>query len=710
MTAATGTAAIPKRVGASRSVLAAYAAAGFVVVVGSAIATQVVAHDLRDNPSLGLPFARLPVLGALYAPWSWAAWAWHFENPFAGVTYPANVSAAIGTLPWTLGLTAVLGLVAFVVLSLRSPQADVSKMVDSAHFATPKELRKKGLLGGKAGPIVGGVLDRLGRIVPLRYGGRLGVSFTGPPDAKKTSSYCATNLLISLQHTDADEWTEDEKRKDFFGEEPTLIVVDPKGHLARSTSAYQREVLGKDVLILEPLSDNDGRAALNPFWSIRLGTDFEQYDCYRLAVDVVLVEGGQAKDYWEQAGPPFGSGMIGKLAYRSLYKNDAMILSLPGLLNYVSSFGTIEELVADMISSEDDPHGIFGWFDDDGKPTRVCPWIAAEARILGARAAEEKSGVFGTFSAQLGLYRNKIMRRHVARSTFSFAELANRKKPAVLYICVPGLEMDTLAPYLRLLVKTALRELTQTTESIGGQEVRGNLRSTIFVLDDFAALGRMRQVASSAGYLRGHGVALWTIWQGTSQLESLYGREETLSETLGVHITAAPRGHGPANDLSQALGQTSALQTNANGSGERFGIGPLGHYAEHNAVVTRSILTANEVQSLGEDEIIVEAEGLKIRAKKFSFYQNDELRQRSEMPPVTTSDVIRTRPSYHETLEGVLGHERFVELFKAPPAPPAQAPKPEPKPKPTPPSDARILAALAAGGFALKEKTKRAAH
>jgi type IV secretory pathway TraG/TraD family ATPase VirD4 len=154
------------------------------------------------------------------------------------------------------------------------------------------------------------------------------------------------------------------------------------------------------------------------------------------------------------------------------------------------------------------------------------------------------------------------------------------------------------------------------------------------------------------------------------------------------------------------------LQTNGNGSGERFGLGPLGHYAEHNAVVTRSILTANEVQSLGEDEIIVEAEGLKIRAKKFSFYQNDELRQRSEMPPVTTSDVIRTRPSYHETLEQALGHERFVQLFAPPPAPapPAPEPKAEPKPKPTPPSDARILAALAAGGFALKEKTKRAAH
>jgi type IV secretion system protein VirD4 len=701
-------------VGASRSVLAAYAAAGVVVVVGCTIATQLVAHDLHDNPALGVPLAHLPLFGALYAPWSWAAWAWQFANPFSGVTFGAPVETAIATLPWTLGFTAAIALVAFVVLSLRSPKADVSSMVDSAHWASDDELREKGLLGGKAGPIVGGVRDRLGRIVPLRYGGRLGISFTGPPDAGKTSSLGATNLFIPLQHADAAEWTADERRKDFFGEEVSFVVVDPKGHLARATSGYQREVLGKDVLVLEPLTLEPGRASYNPLWSIRLGTDFDQFDCYQLGLDLVIVEGGAASDYWEKVGPPFGSAMIGKLAYMSLYENDATLLSLPGLLDYISSFGNIKDLVENMVTAEDDPHGIFGWRDAEGKPTRVCPWIAAEARILGAREAEEASGIYGTFIAQLGLYRNKVMRRHVSRSTFTFAELANREKPAALYVCVPGLKIDTLAPYLRLVVKTALRELTETTESIGGQEVRGNLRSTILLLDDFAALGRMRQIASSAGYLRGHGVALWTIWQGTSQLATLYGENEMLSETIGVQMTAAPRGRGPAKDLEDSLGRTSVLQQKGTESGKRFDVGPLGHYAEQNEVVTRSNLTANEVRSLSPDEMIVEAEGLQIRATKFAFYKNDEMRARSEMPRVTTSDVIRTRPSYHETLEQALGHERFVQLFAPPPAPaakPQPEPKAEPKPKATTPSDARIVDALAAGGFTLKaKKTARAAR
>ena len=638
--------------------LAAWAAAGFVVIVGSIIATQIIAADLANNPSLGQP-----IFGAFYAPWSWAGWWFEFANPFADVTYPANVRAAVATVPWSMGITLLLAYITLLLVAIRTSRPDVSCMVDSAHFASNEEMEAAGLLGGKSGPIVGGV--RAGRkgIVPLRYGGRLGISFTGPPDAGKTSSFAATNLLFPLQHEDAAEWSKDDRRKDFFGEEPSFIVVDPKGHLVRATSGYQRDVLGKDVLILEPLSVEEGRAAYNPLWSIRFGTLHEQYDCFRIAHDIVKVEGGKLEDYWQQSGAPFGAAMIGKLGYRSLYKNDATTLSLPGLLDYLSSFGSIEDLVRDMEKTPDDPHGVFEWVDANGKPTRVCQWIAAEARIMQGKCAEEKSGVYGTFSAQLGIYRNQVMRPHITRSTFSFKELANRPKPAILYISVPGLELDALSPYLRLVIKTALRELTQTTEAIGGQEVRGNERSTIALLDDFAALKRVEEIVSSAGYLRGHGVALWPIWQANAQLVGLYGENETLSETIGVHIFAAPRMHDPSKDLSEAIGQSSALMLKGNDSGSRFSVTPLGHIMNQNEIVTRSLLTPSEVQSLGKDETIVVVDGLKVRARKFAFYEHDDLRARSEMPPVTVSDVLRTRPSYHDSLEAALGPEKFPKLF-----------------------------------------------
>jgi hypothetical protein len=221
------------------------------------------------------------------------------------------------------------------------------------------------------------------------------------------------------------------------------------------------------------------------------------------------------------------------------------------------------------------------------------------------------------------------------------------------------------------------------------EQDRGAVRCAARRRGDGRARERVRRRAAGRAARRARlVVALWPIWQGTSQLATLYGRDEMLSETLGVHIFAAPRTHEPAKDLSQALGQSSALLQKGNESGSRFSPSPLGHLSEQNEVVTRSILTPSEIQSLGEDETIVVVDGLKIRARKFSFYKNPDLKARSEMAPVKTSDVVRTRPRYHETLEEALGNERFVLLFKAPPKddPPPKGEQPVPKPK-VPPSD-----------------------
>ena len=74
--ARTGNAAIPTRVGGSRAPFSAYLGAFAVGAIGSAIATQLVAYRLADNPSLGFPLVRFPLAGALYAPWAWVSWAW----------------------------------------------------------------------------------------------------------------------------------------------------------------------------------------------------------------------------------------------------------------------------------------------------------------------------------------------------------------------------------------------------------------------------------------------------------------------------------------------------------------------------------------------------------------------------------------------------------------------------------------------------------
>ena len=57
----------------------------------------------------------------------------------------------------------------------------------------------------------------------------------------------------------------------------------------------------------------------------------------------------------------------------------------------------------------------------------------------------------------------------------------------------------------------------------------------LFVLDEFASLGHMRQIEDAAGQIAGYGVKLWPILQDLGQLKALYKeRWETFMGNAGV--------------------------------------------------------------------------------------------------------------------------------------------------------------------------------
>jgi type IV secretion system protein VirD4 len=662
---------LPKTVGEKRTHPLAFVVFAVLMLAASSVATQVFAYRLHFNSALGQPIAHLnyPYAKALYWPLAWVSWAWKFGSPLSRLEYPQSVHDALIALFCWLGggfVVAIVGTLA-VSFALR-PVTKVDELVDSARWADRKDLEREGLLDSKAGPIIGGFETKRG-IVPLRYSGELGISYTGPPGDGK-SALLKTSLLIPLCHEEADTWTADERRAHPWGEEPSIVALDVKGNLVASTSRYQSEMLGKEVFILEPLaSETDGLAKLNPLWGIHLGTDREADDCYQASLDIVDMDGKGLPTYWDKASTAFGGAAIAKIGYRSLYLNDPKLLSLPGLVDYISSKATIDELIDDMLATPDDPHAVFGWVGFDGKPTRVRPWIADVARAMKAKAEEEKSGVYGSFIEFLAIYRSEVLRKHITESTFSFKQLANGSRAGIVYINVPAMRLDHLRPYLRMLTRSALRELTESTGTIEGREVRGNVRSTVFALDEVAALKHVEELGSASGFLRGHGVILMLFWQAISQLHRLYGAEESIRETIDVHIFGRPKTHEAAKLISDALGQFSALVTKRNVSGRRVTVGPRDHLAEHADITTRSLLTPSEVMRLPKERAIVFTGGLRINTRKFSYYLHPWLKQRAGMGAVERSDVMQNRPLFMQNLEKELGLPNVVKLLQPMPGP-----------------------------------------
>jgi len=683
---------LPTSVGKTRISPLAVLVAGLLAFCASAVATQVFAYRLGFHPSLGTPLAHgaSPFLRSIYVPWAWVRWAVTFGNPLAKVEYGKPVHDALGTLPWTLGIgfaLSIIGLVAAAVLF--DKPSKVAEIVDSARWADRKDLEREGFFRA-AGPIIGGFESRKG-IEALRYDGQNGVEHTAVPGDDKTTQL-KTNLLMPLQREKAERVatygdTVAGRRADFWGEEPSFIALDVKA-LSDSTSGYQKS-LGKDVLIFEPLAPtNAGRACYNPLWDIRIGTDHEPDDAYQAALDLTDADGKGLPTYWDNACTAFGAAVIATLGYRALQQQKPELLSLPSLVDYISSFraqparsgnasakppipasppkDAIEVLIEDMLVPHD-PNLQFGWRDVQGQPTAQRAWIASAALAMQAKAAEERSGVYGSFIEKLGVFRSAMLRKHISTATFTFRELANRPKPAIVYLKIPAMQLNQFRPLIRIFVRSAIRQMTETTATVDGQEVRGNVRSCVVALDEVATLRRDDEIATSSGYLRGHGVMLMTLWQSEQQKLQHYGDHEALTPTMGVHIHGRPEKHEDAERLSRALGQFSTLVQKRNASG--------GKTSEHADINTRSLLTATEVKRLPRDYNLVFSRGLTIRARKFPYYKNPVLERRSRLPMVTTSDVISPKPYFVEHLSKETGVEKLVNLkhkHVSPPEPPEE--------------------------------------
>lgn len=111
------------------------------------------------------------------------------------------------------------------------------------------------------------------------------------------------------------------------------------------------------------------------------------------------------------------------------------------------------------------------------------------------------------------------------RSDFSFADL--KSGTATVFLVLPPDRLNVYSRWLRLLVAQAVSDMARSTAKPPAP--------VLFLLDEFAALGRLEPVERAMGLMAGYGMQLWPILQDMSQLKSTYGeRAGTFLSNAGL--------------------------------------------------------------------------------------------------------------------------------------------------------------------------------
>jgi len=519
------------------------------------LATQRVASLLGYHSALGEPWG---VIWGIpwYAPWAVIIWQEQFGTSASYEIIESVIvqSQALFLAPQFF----ILGAGLFFRRKLKA-NADLH---GSAHWATEKEIRAMGYLGG-LGVYVGGwrkkftgtvLLSRLfrGRTgevqLYLRHNGPEHIMAFAPTRSGKGVGLILPTLLA---------W------------EGSSIVLDIKGENWALTAGW-RKSQDQKVLRFDPSDHSGASASFNPLEEIRLDTLLAIPDVQNMAAMLVDPSGRGLEDHWSKAAFAMLGGALLHccIMVRSEHGRAATLYDLSCMLADESRI--IQDLFKEMVET-DHAALLRGLFPDGKGGDKAHIFIAGSAREMLNKAENEASGVVSTALANLALYRDPVVALNTASCDFRIHDLMNHDKPVNLYLVISPADVDRMRPLLRLMVDMIVRRICARMEFADGGSVAGYKHRLLILLDEFTSLGKLPIMEKALAYIAGYGGKVYIIVQDITQLNAVYGKDNALMANCHVRIAYAPNTIETAKILSDMTGKTTVVEQKISLSGSRSG-------------------------------------------------------------------------------------------------------------------------------------------
>jgi type IV secretion system protein VirD4 len=439
----------------------------------------------------------------------------------------------------------------------------------SARFATRKE---RAAFEGGDGLLIGRDLDT-GKL--LRYDGPAHLLTLAPTRAGKGVGTVIPNLLLA---------------------ERSVLVIDPKGENAK-IAGEARKRFGA-AHILDPFGVTGMPAsAYNPLGRLDAESLDLGEDAASLAEALVMDPPGQQSEaHWNEEAKALLAGLI----MFAVAHEDQERKTLATVREYLTlppeKFRALLELMQDS--------------------TAAGGLIARAANRFLGKSDREAASVMSSAQRHTHFLDSPRIVAATARSDFQFSAL--RHDLTSIFLVLPPNRLDAYSRWLRLLVAQALQDIARDAEAAQAGAARLK-QPALFLLDEFAALGRLEAVERAMGLMAGYGLQLWPILQDMSQLKDLYGaRANTFVANAGVLQTFGVNDFETAKWLSQMIGrETTGYQTESHKPGDA----PSTSYN----VTARDLMTPDEIMQIPPHVQLLRVQGKPvIIARKLRYFADRE--------------------------------------------------------------------------------------
>ena len=242
---------------------------------------------------------------------------------------------------------------------------------------------------------------------------------------------------------------------------------------------------------------------------------------------------------------------------------------------------------------------------------------SSRARLL-QKADKERSGVVSSAQSHTHFLDSPRMAAVLGSSSVDLASL--KREHLSVYLVLPPERMDTYRPWLRLMIACSLLAMTRTA---------GRPRERVlFLLDEFANLGRMGPVERDISLAGAYGTSFWLLLQDLAQLKGTYEKWQSFLANADVLQAFGVNDWETAEYLSKMTGDATIRVESENVS-QGVSRGRSAARQESSAQTTsekgRRLLLPDEVRRLGrETELLFVRGSAPVLARKLDYLRDHE--------------------------------------------------------------------------------------
>jgi type IV secretion system protein VirD4 len=462
-----------------------------------------------------------------------------------------------------------------------------SDVYGDARWQTVQEIRASGLISDVGIPL-GLIEGENGQLEKFSYTGGKHLLTIAPSGTGKNT---AVQIPVLLQY------------------DAPVFCIDPKGENALVTAKYRKEVMGHDVVVINPFGISANRfeelgikqVGFNPLAS--LNSDAKNFVTQVNAVCQLLIEQQGNDPFWSDAGRDLVACLV-MFVCKTKSPAKCNLLEVRRLL--MQDLTELMTVTLPLIAS------------DDFEP------MAEKAKSF-LKVSKTIESVIFTTKTQMGFLYDEHLIDSLStygENNIDFGTLKQcEHRNITVYLIVPIDRISNYQKWFRMVVHTALIMLRT--------EHKRSTKKVLVMVDECKAIGYLPALEDSLAYARGFGIQIWCFFQNYEQIRALYPNQHEFFANVDIQQFFTVNDYSTAEMISKRLGHKTVLSTSANYKPS----GQIQSFSQ--SEISQPFLNPTEVFGLDNNHQIIFYFGFKnpIRVVKDYYFTNQILVKRADENP-----------------------------------------------------------------------------